>query len=101
MELLSLVDLIISGWECQGFSATGFGKGLSDTRSDLFMDMVQLITWVQSISPTLGYVIENTPSQLDQREKVQEHYTLVKHYLGKPLLFDVAQCGSYVHRLCN
>jgi hypothetical protein len=43
----------------------------------------------------LGYVVENTLSQFDQREKVHEHYTLVKHYLGKPLLFDVAQCNSY------
>jgi len=48
----------------------GFGKGLCDTRSDLFTDMVQLITWAQSISPTFGYIIENTPSQFDQREKV-------------------------------
>jgi len=39
MELLGLVDLIISGWECQGFSAAGFGKGSSDTRSGLFTDM--------------------------------------------------------------
>jgi site-specific DNA-cytosine methylase len=62
MELLGPVDLIISDWECQRFSATGFGKSLSDTRFDLFTDMVQLITWAQSISPTLGYVIENTPS---------------------------------------
>jgi site-specific DNA-cytosine methylase len=65
MELLGPVDLIISGWECQGFSTIQFGKGLSDTRSNLFTDMVRLITWVQSISPTLGYVIENTPSHLD------------------------------------
>jgi site-specific DNA-cytosine methylase len=40
MELLSLVDLIISGWECQGFLTAGFGEGLSDTRSSLFTDMV-------------------------------------------------------------
>jgi hypothetical protein len=78
-----------------------FGEGLNDTRSGLFMDMVRLITWAQSISPMLGYVIENTPSQLDQKEKVQEHYMLVKHYLGKPLLLNVAQCSSYAHRLCN
>jgi site-specific DNA-cytosine methylase len=45
MELFGPVDLIISGWECQGFLAAGFGKGLSDTRSGLFMNMVQLITW--------------------------------------------------------
>jgi hypothetical protein len=49
-----------------------FGEGLSDTRSDLFMDMVRLITWASSISPTFGYVIENTLSQFDQREKIQE-----------------------------
>jgi site-specific DNA-cytosine methylase len=65
MELLGFMDLIISGWECQGFSTTKFGKGLSDTKFSLFTDMVQLITWVQSISPTLGYVIENTPSWLE------------------------------------
>jgi site-specific DNA-cytosine methylase len=70
MELLSHVDLIILGWECQGFSVAGFGEGLSDTRSSFFMDMVRLITWAQSISLTLGYVFENTPSQLVQREKI-------------------------------
>jgi hypothetical protein len=63
--------------------------------------MIRLITWAQSISPTLGYVIENIPSQFDQREKVQEHYTLVKHYLREPLLLDAAQCSSYAHQLRN
>jgi len=61
MELLGPIDLIISGWECQGFSVVGFGEGLSDTRSKLFTNMVQLITWAQSIFPMFGYVIENTP----------------------------------------
>jgi site-specific DNA-cytosine methylase len=95
------VDFIILGWECQGFSTARFGEGLSDTRSGLFTDMVRVIIWAQSISPTIGYVIENTPFQLDQKEKIQKHYMLVKHYLKKPLLLDVAQCGSYVHWLCN
>jgi site-specific DNA-cytosine methylase len=40
MELLGPVDLIILGWECQGFSMARFGEGLSDTRSGLFTDMV-------------------------------------------------------------
>jgi hypothetical protein len=99
MELFSVVDLVISGWECQGFSTVGFGEGLSDTRFGLFTDMVRLITWALSIFPTLGYVIENTLSQLDQREKVQEHYTLVRHYLEEPFVLNAAQCGSYAHRL--
>jgi site-specific DNA-cytosine methylase len=50
MELLGPIHLIISNWECQGFSAAGFGEGLSDTRSGLFTDMIRLITWAQSIS---------------------------------------------------
>jgi hypothetical protein len=101
MELLGPVDLIISSWECQGFLAAIFGEDLNDTRSGLFIDMVRFITWAQSIYLTLGYVIENTLSQLDQRGKVQELYTLVKHYLGELLLFDATQCGSYAHLLCN
>jgi site-specific DNA-cytosine methylase len=40
MELLGPIDLIILGWECQGFSAAGFGEGLSDTRSGLFTNMI-------------------------------------------------------------
>ncbi len=40
MELLGPMDLIISSWECEGFSVTKFGEGLSDTRSDLFTNMV-------------------------------------------------------------
>ncbi len=44
MELLGPVDLIVSSWECQGFSTTRFGEGLSDTRFSLFTDMVRLIT---------------------------------------------------------
>jgi site-specific DNA-cytosine methylase len=40
MELLSPMDVIILGWECQGFLAVGFREGLSDTRSGLFKDMV-------------------------------------------------------------
>ncbi len=101
MELLDHVDLIILGWECQGFSTAKFGEALNDTRSGLFTNMVRLITWAQSISLTFGYVIKNTLSQLDQKEKVHEHYTLVKHYFGEPFLLDAAQCGSCAHRLRN
>jgi site-specific DNA-cytosine methylase len=99
MELFSHVDLIILGWEYQGFSAARFGECLNDIRSGLFMDMVWLITWAQSIS--LGYVIENTPSQLVQREKVHKQYTYIKQYLRESFLLDALQCGFYVHRLCN
>jgi site-specific DNA-cytosine methylase len=44
MELLGPMDIIILGWECQGFSLARFGEGFNDTRSGLFMDIVRLIT---------------------------------------------------------
>jgi site-specific DNA-cytosine methylase len=44
MELFGPMDFIILSWECQGFSTARFGEGLNDTRSNLFMDMVRLIT---------------------------------------------------------
>jgi len=78
-----------------------FGEGLNDTRSGLFMDIVRLITWAQSIFPTFCYVIENTLSQLNQREKIQEHYTLVKHYLEESLLLNAIHYNCYAHQLRN
>ncbi|CAM6082409.1 unnamed protein product [Calypogeia fissa] len=101
LELLGSLDLIIAGWECQGFSRAGDGAGLRDPRSALFMDLVQVLTWAQQLFPAVGYIIENTPSQFDQRERVQEDYLLVQHYLGPPLLLDAVHCGSYAHRLRN
>jgi site-specific DNA-cytosine methylase len=40
MELLGPMDLIISGWDCEGFSTTGFGEGLSNIKFGLFTNMV-------------------------------------------------------------
>jgi site-specific DNA-cytosine methylase len=45
MELLGPMDLVILGWECQGFSVVGFGEGLNETSYGLFMDMVSSIIW--------------------------------------------------------
>jgi site-specific DNA-cytosine methylase len=40
MELLGPMNLIISGWECQGFSMARFKEGLNEIRFGLFMDIV-------------------------------------------------------------
>jgi hypothetical protein len=91
MELLDPVDFIISGWECQGFSAARFGEGLNDTRSGLFTDMVRLITWAQSISPTFGiYNWEHPFLVWPERESLEALH------VGQALPWRVApiQCGT-------
>ncbi|CAM6097627.1 unnamed protein product [Calypogeia fissa] len=52
IELVGPLDLIIAGWECQGFSAAGSGDGLEDHWSGLFMDMVRVLTWAQALHPS-------------------------------------------------
>jgi hypothetical protein len=65
MELLAPVELVTLGWEHQRYFVVVSGEGMNDTRSGLFTNIVQLIIWVQSTFPTLGYVIVNTPFQFD------------------------------------
>ncbi len=100
MELFGPVDFIISGWECQGFSAVGFGESLSDTRFDLFTDMVRLITWAQSLSPTLGYVIENTTCWLGIA--LESHSYSMRHNVV-PMRTDFVIDGPTLHhsQFCN
>jgi site-specific DNA-cytosine methylase len=70
MELFGPVYLVISGWECQGFLVTRFRESLNDTRSGLFTTWYDWSPRFKTISPTFGYVIENTLSQLDYNEKI-------------------------------
>jgi hypothetical protein len=51
MQLLGPVNLIILGWECQGFLMVGFGKGLIDTRSGTIDHLGSIhfsYTWLRS-----------------------------------------------------
>ena len=78
------LDLIIAGWECQGFSMAGAGQGLHDPRLALFTDLLRVLSWDQQVHPTVGYIVENTAAQYDQRPQVQEHYLLVQQALAFP-----------------
>ena len=75
LQLLPPVDLVFAGWECQGHSRAGKGRGLSDHRSRLFYDMVRVLNDLHDLSLSrspgqpVGYVLENVASGLDPREK--------------------------------
>ena len=57
---LPTADLITAGWECQGDSRAGHGKGLRDHRSALFFDLVRVIALCQAKNiPAVGYLLEN------------------------------------------
>lgn len=62
IQRLGPVDILIAGWECQGFSAVGLGKGLQNARSGLYKDLVQILTWLKTHNPECAYILENTPA---------------------------------------
>lgn len=37
------VEVIVVGFPCQGFSITGYRKGLEDDRDDLFFELLRMI----------------------------------------------------------
>lgn len=53
IQQLGHVDLVIAGWPCQGFSSAGQGQGLADAQSGLFVDLVQIMNWIQELNPQL------------------------------------------------
>jgi hypothetical protein len=79
MELLCFVDLIILGWECQGFLTTGFGEGLNDTKSTLFTDMLRLIMTHPKLFDGL-----NCESKGENNEKKKEF--LNNHLISFPFI---------------
>ena len=75
LTLLPPIDSITAGWECQGHSRAGHGKGLRDHRSALFYDLVHVIALCQERNNTeVGYSLENVNSSDDTRDNVVMYF---------------------------
>lgn len=94
------IDLVVAGWDCQGFSLAGRGKGLADERSGLVVELLQVMAWVQAINPRCAYIFENMAMQMHPQEHIRRMVVL-NYQLGQPLLVDAMQMGSYAHRVRN
>lgn len=42
------VGLLVAGWECQGLSRAGAGRGLEDERSNLFWELIRILRFIQA-----------------------------------------------------
>jgi site-specific DNA-cytosine methylase len=43
LDRIGPMDLVISGWPCQGLSQTCIGQGLSNPRSRLLWELIQVL----------------------------------------------------------
>ncbi|CAI7874661.1 unnamed protein product [Closterium sp. NIES-54] len=93
------VDLLVAGWECQGTSRAGKGKGLQDERTGLVTTLLEIMRWTKEVGGEYAYILEHVDMNGDVREPVREVRELVEAELGKGVRCDGAQLGALTHRV--
>eukprot|EP00899_Mesostigma_viride_P015254 jgi/Mesvir1/2372/Mv22128-RA.1 len=94
------VGLVIAGWECQGMSQAGHGRGLADSRSGLFWDMVRIVGELQQLQQVPpAYLFENVVAVDSPSPTVREDWGTIVGILGEPVVSDNAGLGGNTYRL--
>ncbi|CAI7765399.1 unnamed protein product [Closterium sp. NIES-54] len=92
------VDLVVAGWECQGLSRAGEGRGFEDPRSELFRELVRVLKMIKRKQGEVAYIVENVDTRDDGREAVKRAEEEIRAELGAGVAWDAAQNGSRAHR---
>ncbi|CAI7899682.1 unnamed protein product [Closterium sp. NIES-53] len=92
------VDLVVAGWECQGLSRAGEGRGFEDPRSGLFRELVRVLKMIKRKQGEVAYIVENVDTRDDGREAVKREEEEIRAELGAGVAWDAAQNGSRAHR---
>ncbi|CAI7849114.1 unnamed protein product [Closterium sp. NIES-54] len=93
------VDLLVAGWECQGVSWAGKGKGEGDQRTRLMEELFRILEWLQERQGRVAYLLENLDLEGDSREPIRLVRDRIRGQLGEGVSCDAARMGSYAHRL--
>ncbi len=81
---LPVIDLLIGGSPCQGFSFAGKQLNFNDPRSALFFEFVRLLEELRHINPKLKFFLENV-------KMAKEHEAVITKMLGvQPLEINSA-----------
>ncbi|CAI7912087.1 unnamed protein product [Closterium sp. NIES-53] len=93
------VDLLVAGWECQGVSWAGKGKGEGDQRTRLMEEQFRILEWLQERQGRVAYLLENLDLEGDSREPIRLVRDRIRGQLGEGVSCDAARMGSYADRL--
>ncbi len=72
---LDIIDLIVGGSPCQGFSFAGKQLNFNDPRSALFFEFVRVLNDVKKINPDVKFLLENVNMK-------KKHMVVISQYLG-------------------
>ncbi|CAI7782159.1 unnamed protein product [Closterium sp. NIES-53] len=98
MEAWGPIDLVVAGWECQGYSRAGDGRGMEDPRGASFWDLTRVLRLIRKREREVVFILENFDMADDRRELVRRAYEEITEELGRGVLIDAAQLGSRAHR---
>ncbi|CAI7857154.1 unnamed protein product [Closterium sp. NIES-54] len=98
LEKWGQVDLVVAGWECQGYSRAGEGRGMEDPRGASFRDPQKVLEMIQRKQGEVLYILENVDLAEDKRELVKLAFAKIEAAVGRGVAADAAQLGSRAHR---
>jgi hypothetical protein len=108
MQLVNLtarhgpIDILAAGFPCQPLSRAGPGRGKTDNRFPVFLDLCRIINWCQQEQKgrPVVYLLENVCIDKSAPPSVQDADKLIRAFLGEPtLIVDSPQLGGLSHRL--
>jgi len=80
------VDVVIAGWPCQGFSRAGAGRGSAHPGTNLFCELMRVLTTLREQAERRGralrWLLENVSTEGDARPGVQHGRVVVEQQLG-------------------
>ncbi|CAI7909864.1 unnamed protein product, partial [Closterium sp. NIES-54] len=91
--------LLVAGWECQGVSWAGKGKGEGDQRTRLMEELFRILEWLHERQGRVAYLLENLDLEGDSREPIRLVRDRIRGQLVEGVSCDAARMGSYAHRL--
>jgi DNA-cytosine methyltransferase len=72
-EQFPLIDLLVGGSPCQGFSFAGKGLNFEDPRSKLFFEFVRVLKELQKINPKIKFLLENVRMKKEHQDIISKH----------------------------
>lgn len=72
-KLPVIIDLLIGGSPCQGFSFAGKQLNFEDPRSELFFEFVRIWREVVAINPNAKFMLKNVKMKQEYQDVISEH----------------------------
>ena len=82
---LPVIDLVIGGSPCQGFSFAGDQLAFEDTRSKLYFEYLRIWNNVKKQNPKAYFLLENVRMKEESENVISEHLGYFPHMINSSL----------------